>query len=56
MLGSTVDAMAATIESAIESAVVLLRGVSRAYTESPNCQMEANYAMQTKEKMIKRSP
>jgi hypothetical protein len=42
MKGSTVDVMAA----AVEDAEVMLIGVSRAYKESSNCRMEAQYAMQ----------
>ena len=42
MKGSTVDAMSRAVE---DSAVVLI-GVSRAYKESTNCRLEAQYAMQ----------
>ena len=42
MTGSTVDSMAA----AVESAEVMLIGVSRQYKESTNCRLEAQYAMQ----------
>jgi hypothetical protein len=42
MKGSTVDAMSL----AVEDACVVLIGVSRAYKESTNCRLEAQYAMQ----------
>jgi hypothetical protein len=42
MKGSTVDAMSL----AVEDAAVVLIGVSRAYKESTNCRLEAQYAMQ----------
>ena len=42
MKGSTVDAMSL----AVEDAEVVLIGVSRAYKESTNCRLEAQYAMQ----------
>jgi hypothetical protein len=42
MKGSTVDAMS----KAVEDAAVVLIGVSRAYKESTNCRLEAQYAMQ----------
>jgi hypothetical protein len=42
MKGSTVD----TMSLAVEDAEVVLIGVSRAYKESTNCRMEAQYAMQ----------
>ena len=48
MKGSTVDAMAA----AVEGAEVMLIGVSRAYKESTNCRMEAQYAHQQQKDMI----
>ena len=32
--------------AAIENAAVVLVCVSKAYKESPNCRLEANYAMQ----------
>eukprot|EP01047_Picozoa_sp_COSAG01_P129822 COSAG01_NODE_59323_length_301_cov_0.396040_1_plen_64_part_10 len=44
MKGATVDTMALAVEG---SAAVLL-GVSRAYKESSNCRMEAQYALQKK--------
>jgi hypothetical protein len=42
MKGSTVDAMSL----AVEDAAVVVFGVSRAYKESTNCRLEAQYAMQ----------
>jgi hypothetical protein len=42
MRGSTVESMAA----AVETAEVMLIGVSREYKESTNCRLEAQYAMQ----------
>jgi hypothetical protein len=42
MKGSTVDAMS----KAVEDAAVVVFGVSRAYKESKNCRLEAQYAMQ----------
>eukprot|EP01046_Picozoa_sp_COSAG06_P032980 COSAG06_NODE_3334_length_5492_cov_11.969776_2_plen_594_part_00 len=48
MKGATVDTMALAVEG---SAVVLL-GVSRAYKESSNCRMEAQYALQKKKPLI----
>ena len=40
MQGSTVEAMA----DAVEGAAVMCYGVSRAYKESANCRLEAQYA------------
>ena len=48
MKGSTVDTMALAVEG---SAVVLI-GVSRAYKESSNCRMEAQYAFQKKKAIV----
>eukprot|EP01045_Picozoa_sp_COSAG04_P003347 COSAG04_NODE_135_length_23774_cov_40.993918_10_plen_206_part_00 len=48
MKGSTVDAMAL----AVEGSEVMLIGVSRAYKESSNCRMEAQYGLQKKKVMI----
>ena len=48
MKGATVDTMALAVEG---SAVVLL-GVSRAYKESSNCRMEAQYALQKKKPLV----
>ena len=48
MKGSTVDAMAL----AVEGSEVMLIGVSRAYKESSNCRMEAQYGLQKKKAMI----
>jgi len=48
MKGATVDTMALAVEG---SAVVLI-GVSRAYKESSNCRMEAQYALQKKKALI----
>jgi hypothetical protein len=48
MKGSTVDAMA----EAVEGAQVMLIGVSRAYKESSNCRMEAQYGIQRQKDMI----
>eukprot|EP01045_Picozoa_sp_COSAG04_P000609 COSAG04_NODE_15_length_40535_cov_25.319888_22_plen_265_part_00 len=48
MKGSTVDAMAL----AVEGCEVMLIGVSRAYKESSNCRMEAQYGMQKKKPFI----
>jgi hypothetical protein len=42
MKGSTVDTMAL----AVENAAVMVMGVSRAYKESTNCRLEAQYGMQ----------
>ena len=44
MKGATVDTMAL----AVEGSEVVLIGVSRAYKESSNCRMEAQYALQKK--------
>ena len=46
--GSTVDSMA----EGVENAAVMLIGVSRAYKESSNCRLEAQYGMQKKKPMI----
>ena len=48
MKGSTVDAMAL----AVEGSEVVLIGVSRAYKESSNCRMEAQYAFQKKKAIV----
>ena len=48
MKGATVDTMALAVEG---SAVVLI-GVSRAYKESSNCRMEAQYALQKKKVLV----
>ena len=48
MKGSTVDTMAL----AVEGSEVMLIGVSRAYKESSNCRMEAQYGLQKKKAMI----
>ena len=48
MKGATVDTMALAVEG---SAVVMI-GVSRAYKESSNCRMEAQYALQKKKPLI----
>jgi hypothetical protein len=48
MKGATVDTMALAVEG---SAVVLI-GVSRAYKESSNCRMEAQYALQRKKPLV----
>ena len=48
MKGATVDTMALAVEG---SAVVLI-GVSRAYKESSNCRMEAQYALQKKKPLV----
>jgi hypothetical protein len=48
MQGSTVEAMA----DAVEGAAVMCYGVSRAYKESANCRMEAQYAHQQKKDMV----
>jgi hypothetical protein len=48
MKGATVDTMALAVEG---SAVVLV-GVSRAYKESSNCRMEAQYALQKKKPLV----
>jgi hypothetical protein len=46
--GSTLDAMA----MAVEDAEVVLIGVSKAYKESTNCRIEAQYAMQRQKELI----
>jgi hypothetical protein len=48
MKGATVDTMAL----AVEASEVVLIGVSRAYKESSNCRMEAQYAFQKKKPII----
>jgi len=48
MQGSTVEAMA----DAVEDAAVVCYGVSKAYKESTNCRMEAQYAFQQQKDMI----
>ena len=48
MKGATVDTMAL----AVEGSEVVLIGVSRAYKESSNCRMEAQYALQKKKPLI----
>ena len=48
MQGSTVEAMA----DAVEGAAVMCYGVSRAYKESVNCRLEAQYAFQREKDMI----
>merc|ERR1711969_537416 len=48
MKGSTVDTMAL----AVEGSEVMLIGVSRAYKESSNCRMEAQYGLQKKKALI----
>jgi hypothetical protein len=48
MKGASVDTMALAVEG---SAVVMI-GVSRAYKESSNCRMEAQYALQKKKPLI----
>ena len=48
MKGATVDTMAL----AVEGSEVVLIGVSRAYKESSNCRMEAQYALQKKKAFI----
>jgi hypothetical protein len=48
MQGSTVEAMA----DAVEGAVVMCYGVSRAYKESANCRLEAQYAYQREKDMV----
>eukprot|EP01052_Picozoa_sp_SAG31_P000494 SAG31_NODE_14_length_37953_cov_109.719660_28_plen_555_part_00 len=48
MRGSTVESMAL----AVENAEVMLIGVSRAYKESTNCRLEAQYAMQREVAMV----
>jgi hypothetical protein len=48
MKGSTVEAMA----DAVEGAAVMLYGISRAYKESANCRLEAQYAFQREKDMV----
>lgn len=48
MQGSTVEMMAA----AVEDAAVLVYGISRAYKESVNCRLEAQYAFQRQKEMV----
>ena len=48
MQGSTVEAMA----GAVEGAAVMCYGISRAYKESVNCRMEAQYAFQQQVDMV----
>ena len=48
MQGSTIDCMAA----AVESSIIILYCVSTTYKESANCRLEASYAHQLKKKMI----
>ena len=48
MQGSTVDAMA----EAVEGAVAMCYGVCRAYKESANCRLEAQYAYQREKDMV----
>jgi hypothetical protein len=48
MKGATVDTMAL----AVEGSEVVMIGVSRAYKESSNCRMEAQYALQKKKPLI----
>ena len=48
MKGATVDTMAL----AVEGSEVVLIGVSRAYKESSNCRMEAQYALQKKKPLV----
>ena len=48
MKGATVDMMAL----AVEGSEVMLIGVSRAYKESSNCRMEAQYGLQKKKALI----
>jgi hypothetical protein len=48
MQGSTVEAMA----GAVEGAAVMCYGISRAYKESANCRMEAQYAHQREKDMV----
>ena len=48
MKGASVDTMAL----AVEGSEVVLIGVSRAYKESSNCRMEAQYALQKKKALI----
>eukprot|EP01047_Picozoa_sp_COSAG01_P007366 COSAG01_NODE_279_length_19520_cov_41.772154_19_plen_1481_part_01 len=48
MQGSTVEAMA----DAVEGAAVMCYGISRAYKESANCRLEAQYAYQREKDMV----
>ena len=48
MQGSTVEAMA----DAVEGAAVMCYGISRAYKESANCRLEAQYAYQRQKEMV----
>eukprot|EP01048_Picozoa_sp_COSAG05_P004418 COSAG05_NODE_237_length_13170_cov_25.700558_5_plen_1165_part_00 len=48
MQGSTVEVMA----DAVEDAAVMCYGVSRAYKESANCRLEAQYAYQQQKEMV----
>ena len=48
MQGSTVEAMA----DAVEDAAVMCYGISKAYKESTNCRMEAQYAYQQQVDMV----
>ena len=48
MQGSTVEAMA----SAVEDAAAMVYGISRAYKESANCRLEAQYAYQREKEMV----
>jgi hypothetical protein len=48
MQGSTVEAMA----GAVENAAVMCYGISRAYKESTNCRMEAQYAHQREKDLV----
>ena len=41
-----------SVAKAVENAAVILLGVSRAYKESSNCRMEAQYGLQKKKPMI----
>ena len=48
MQGSTVEAMA----EAVEGAAVVCYGISRAYKQSVNCRLEAQYAFQREKDMV----
>eukprot|EP01047_Picozoa_sp_COSAG01_P072117 COSAG01_NODE_11381_length_1948_cov_3.327204_1_plen_525_part_10 len=48
MQGSTVEVMA----EAVEQAVCVVYGISKAYKESTNCRLEAQYAFQQKKDMV----
>ena len=48
MQGSTVEAMSA----AVEDCAVMCYGISKAYKESTNCRMEAQYAFQQQKDMV----